>query len=205
MAFLSDAEKQKITEAIRDVESQTSSELVTVIAEASDDYYYIPTLWATIIALFVPTLLYIVGLFDGSDILIMAQLGSFIVLSLLFQWSGLKYKLIPKAVKYRRAARTAREQFFEQNLHLTQDRTGLLIFVSVGERYVEFLADAGINEKVAPEYWNIGVEGFLKSVKSGKAANGFVEAIKYCGTTLIEHFPATTDNKNELPDHLIEI
>ena len=39
-------------------------------------------------------------------------------------------------------------QFLAHGLHKTENRTGVLIFAAVAERYVEIIADAGINAKV---------------------------------------------------------
>jgi putative membrane protein len=36
-------------------------------------------------------------------------------------------------------------QFLARRIHLTEHRTGELIFASVGERYAEIVADSGIN------------------------------------------------------------
>ena len=56
--------------------------------------------------------------------------------------------LIPRSMQRTRAHRRAVEQFLVQNLHTTEGRTGVLIFVSVAERYAEILADHGIHAKV---------------------------------------------------------
>jgi len=45
----------------------------------------------------------------------------------------------------------AMHQFLAQGIHLTERRTGVLIFASVAERYAEIVADNGINAKVQPE------------------------------------------------------
>jgi len=47
MAFLNEQEKQSLIASIKHAESGTEAEIVTVIAEASDGYRYIPTLWAS--------------------------------------------------------------------------------------------------------------------------------------------------------------
>jgi len=205
MSFISDTDRQNISDAIKSVEKQTTGEMVCVIAQSSDNYYYIPTLWAAIISLVAPGLVFIVGGYSSVEHLILSQLSLCVLLTIIFQFSSFKYRLVPKAVRYHRAARTAREQFFEQNLHRTKDNTGLLIFVSVAERYVEILADVGINEKVEAGYWQPAIETFVSAVKAGQTAKGFSDTIEYCGKALIEHFPAEGENPNELPDHLIEI
>lgn len=205
MAFISDNNRQRIVEAIRQVEAKTRGEIVTVIARECDDYYYIPTLWAALSALFLPVP---VMLFDLQETLLGnygVQVVTFLLALMLFHLPAIKYRVIPKAVKRRRAARLAREQFLLQNLHHTEGRTGVLLFVGVAERYVEVIADKGINAVVPNGSWDWVVADFLAMVKTGDVAEGFVKAIKGIGTHLIEHFPAEEKNPNELPDHLIEL
>lgn len=205
MTFLSEDQKQRLRSRIEDVEKQTSGELVTVIARQSDPYPYVPLLWASVIALSLPPVMGVAGLYFDLTTVSIIQLSSFLVLSILFRWPPLKMRLIPKPTKLRRAARSAREQFLEQGLHHTRDRNGLLIYVSVGERYVEILADKGINDRVDQAQWDAIVADFVQAVKAGEIAEGFEKAVAACGAILAEHFPANPGDKNELPDHLIEL
>ncbi len=204
MVFLSAEEKVRITEAIKQAESRTSGEIVTVIAGSADAYWFIPLLWAAVLALSVPAAVLLVNPWIYPVELYGGQLLLFAVLALLFRWKPLKMRLVPGAVKQRRAGRLAREQFLAQGLHHTKDRTGVLVFVSVAEHYVEVLADSGINEKVAPDAWTNLVDAFVARVKENRVADGFLEAVAGCGAVLAEHFPRATGDKDELPNHLIE-
>jgi putative membrane protein len=221
MAFLTNDEKQRLRAQIEAVEQRTRGELVTVIARQSDPYAYIPLLWAGVIALSLPPLIALAGPWlaelrgawnttpDDVSVDLVAlsiiQLTVFLLLSLAFRWPPLKMRVIPKSVRLRRAARTAREQFLAQGVHNTGDRCGVLIFVSVAEHYVEILADRAINEKVEQAEWDAIVTAFVASVKTGEVAAGFEQAVGACGTLLETHFPTAPDSSNELPDHLIEI
>ena len=218
--FLNQVEKQRINQAITDVESRTAGELVTVIARASDDYLYIPLLWAATIALLVPGILYYLAVgfgweqacpdwgwripCDFSDLYIF-QLGLFMVLALLFRWQLVKMLLVPRSVKQRRGNRHAYVQFYEQGLHETDARNGILIFVSIAEHYVEILADQEISEKIDHSRWQQIVDNFVVYIKSGNVADGFIETINACGDCLAEHFPDQINDANQLSDHLIEI
>lgn len=205
MAFLTDDEKRRLRQRIEAAERRTSGELVTVIARESDPYPFIPLLWASLVALSLPPVIALVGLWIDLATVSAIQLATFLVLSLLFRWPPLKMRLIPKATKRRRAARTAREQFLAQGVHNTSDRSGVLIFVSVAEHYVEILADQAINAKVAQAEWDAIIAVFVAAVKQGRVAEGFEQAVDACGTLLAQHFPAAPGERNELPDHLIEI
>jgi len=205
MSFISDSDKQRIADAIREVESKTSGELVTVIAREADDYYYIPTLWAALCALMLPALVTVFGLEHALLDSYGAQITVFLVAALLFRIPALKYAVVPQAVKRQRAMRLAREQFLLQNLHHTEGRTGVMLFVSVAERYVEVIADKGINDVVQAGAWDWVVAEFVGKVKEGKVADGFVSAVHACGEHLVQHFPVQEGDRNELPNHLIEI
>ncbi len=209
MAFLSKVDKQRLQAQIKDIEQKTSGELVTVIARESDPYPYIPLLWAGLIALAVPPLVLALQLAWPLALVSIVQLVLFLVLAVALRSPALKMRLIPAKVKQHRAARTAREQFLDLGLHHTEGRSGILIFVSVGERYVEILADKGINEKVTQERWDAIVADFVVAVKAERVAEGFEQAVAACGTILAENFPPEPGrahiSKNELPDHLIEI
>ncbi len=205
MTRLTDADKRLIREAIVKAESKSSGELVTVIARSSDDYLYIPLLWSAIVALCVPLLMWLPGAWPSYENLYLAQLTVFFGLAAVFRLDAIKMKLIPRSVKHRRASRTAREQFFQQNLHHTEGRTGILIFVSLAEHYVEIIADKGINDVVPEHAWEQAVADFLKKVKAGQLTEGFVAAVEDCGKLLSQHFPADRGNANELPNHLVEL
>jgi putative membrane protein len=132
----------------------------------------------------------------------LAQCLVFIGVALLFSIPAIAIRLIPRPVRYWRASNMARRQFLENNLHHTRGETGVLIFVSEAERYVEIIADRGINQHVDPQTWQAIVDRFTGAVKRGDTANGFVDCIKSCGEILQKNAPAT-QAKNELPNHLI--
>ena len=205
MAFLGEEDKARIAEAIRQAEAATSGEIVTVIAEASDGYWFAPLLWAAILSLIAPGAVLLLDPWIDPVTLYVGQLLVFAGLALLFRWTPVKMRLVPAAVKRRRAARLAREQFLAQRLHHTEGRTGVLLFVSVAERHVEVLADSGINDKVAPEAWTDLVDAFLAKVRQGEVAAGFLAAVERCGALLAEHFPRSRDDAEELPNRLVEL
>ena len=205
MTFLSEADKQRIAEAIRDAEMKTSGELVTVIAHSADAYLYIPILWASLAALMLPAIVLLFTFDLQFPLLYVLQLATFLGLALLFRWNPLKMRVIPKAVKKHRAGRLAWEQFFAQNVHLTRQRTGVLLFVSVAEHYVEIIADKGINDVVKQNAWDDIVADFTRRVKVNEVPEGFLSAIGACGELLAENFPRTEEDVNELPNRLFEI
>jgi putative membrane protein len=205
VAFLSDQDRQRIADAIAAAERRTSGELVTVVAGAADDYSLTALLWPALAALLLPALLLTIAPGTNAWLLYLAQTALFVGLALLAQLSPLRMALVPAAAKRRSASRLAREQFFARGLHLTRERTGVLIFVAVAEHHVEIIADRGIDALVPPDTWDQAVAEFVTRVRAGRVAEGFVAAIGVVGGRLAEHFPRPPDDSDELPNRLIEI
>lgn len=201
-ALFTSAEEARIAEAIVHAERATSGEIVAVIAAESGSYLYAPFMWASLSALLVPwPLVYFTWL--PVQWIYLAQLLAFVLLLLAMLPLPIRLRLVPRSVQRLRAHRRAVEQFLVQNLHTTTGRTGVLIFVSVAERYAEVLADTGIDAKVPPGTWQSIVDELTTHISEGRAADGFVAAISKAGAHLSQHFPPGTTDPNELPNHLI--
>lgn len=217
MTFLSDTEKAGLAAKISHAESRTHAQIVTVVAQTSDGYRYIPTLWAALIALSIPGLYYLWSSFSSGGWVLVETAGisshwlyslqvlTFLGLGMLFQIPKARLWMVPAGVKRHRAARHAREQFFLQGLHDTEGRTGILIFVSVAEHYVEIIVDTAISSVVDNKIWDDTVEEFIAHVRRGDISVGFASAIEQCRQITWEHFPAPEGRPDELPNHLIEV
>jgi len=217
MSFLTKAQKDTLREQINEAESGTTGEIVTVIAQQSDGYRYIPLLWASLAALSVPGWYFLYQaistggwLYQDDSAMALSRLYQiqvlvFLGLGTLFYYSSLRFWLIPKSVKLHRARRHAHEQFFLQNLHLTQNNTGVLIFVSVAEHYVEIIVDKAIADVVDNQVWQACIDDFVSHIQAGDIATGFSNTVEHCKQVLHEHFPAEHGRPDELPNHLIEI
>lgn len=202
MALLSESEQRQVAEAINRIERDTDAELVTVLASQADNYSYIPLLWAGILALIVPGAVnYFPGWLNAYELLLV-QWATFIVLGLVFRLPRITTRLIPRSVRFWRASNLARRQFLEQNLHHTEAGTGMLIFVSEAERYVEILVDRGISSRLSDDTWQSVVATFTQQVKRGETLQGFLTCIETCGAHLKQHVPATHE-RNELPNRLV--
>lgn len=202
MTLLTESEQKQVSEAIDRVERDTDAEMVTVLAAQADDYHYIPLLWASLLSLILPgALLFFTGWLHAWQLLLVQWL-TFIVLAVVFRLPSLTSRLIPRSVRHWRACNLARRQFIELNLHHTDAGTGMLIFVSEAERYVEILVDRGISSRIDDSVWQSIVDTFTEDVRNGQVLEGFLGCIEACGSLLKEHVPATHE-RNELPNHLV--
>jgi putative membrane protein len=205
MAFLTDDHRRRIEAAIREVEKRTSGEIVTVIARVSDGYWIFPLLYAAAAVLLVPIILWLAGASLTYMDVYSVQLAVFLAIAVPAIWLPIRMLLVPTVYKKHQAGRQAREQFYALRLHETAGATGILIFVSVAEHYVEILADRGIDAKVSEQTWQRVVADFTTEIRAGRTVDGYLAALGVCGSLLAQHFPPTTPDRNELPDVLIEI
>jgi putative membrane protein len=202
MTLVAEADQRRIAEAITQAERTTSGEIVAVIAPESAQYLYGPFLWAALAALAVPWP-FVFWTWWPIQHIYLLQLAVFAVLVAVLMPRSVRLALVPKSVKHTRAHRRAVEQFLAQNLHTTVGRTGVLIFVSVGERYAEILADAAIHEKVPETVWQGIVADLTEQIGKGQPADGFVRAITAVGEHLAKHFPPDPRVPHVLSNHLI--
>jgi putative membrane protein len=202
--MISEADKARVVDAIRAAEASTSGEIFCVIAQQSSDYRLVPLAWAALLALAVPAPLIYLTLWPASAIYLV-QLLVFLIVTVGLSRPGIRFHLVPRRAKHDHAHAQAMRQFFAQGLHHTEQRTGVLIFASVAERYAEIVADAGINATVAPEVWDKAIAALIAGIKDGRPGEGFVAAVTQCGEVLAQHFPPGALNRDEVPNRLVEI
>jgi putative membrane protein len=199
---LSEADRGRVRDAVAAAEAGTTGEIFVVVAGASDEYRFIPLLWATLVALVVPLPLTLLTTLPATTVFA-AQLAMFIVLALVLSWPGLRAQVVPARVKHGRAHALAMQQFLAHGLHMTEARTGVLIFVSLAERHAEVVADAGIAAHVGQHEWDGVVAALTGEIREGRLAEGLIAAARSVGAVLARHFPAAPNDRNEIPNEVV--
>jgi putative membrane protein len=201
---ISEQDRERISKAIRAAETKTSGEIVCVLAETSSDAIALPILIAAVAALALPWLLVAFTAMTVYRILSL-QVIVFLVLTVLLCLPRVRVALMPRRARRAVAHRVAMEQFRTRGIARTKDRSGILIFVSLAERYARIVADEGIAARVRQSEWQAAVDALIAHMRSGHIADGFVTAIDLCGAELAKHFPRTEADREELPDRIYVI
>jgi len=201
---------ERVAAAIRAAETRTSGEIFCVVARSSGSYFY-PAAFSVAASILVVSVLIALAL-DGLWIsinlpgfAISQVIALAVALGLIGAFPRLRLLLISRRVLYQEAHANAQKQFLARNVHITAARTGVLIFVSLAERYAVVIADSGINQKVSQETWNAIVANLVASARRDRLTDGFVTAVGAVGELLAAHFPVGSGDRNELDDHLVEI
>ena len=202
---LSPEDHRRVAAEIRRAEERTSGEIFVVVAAQSGDYRELQVLWGGLFALLGGFVAAAVNPDMSAASLVLGQGFVFLLVALAALVPPWRPYFVPRAVRHARAAARAREQFLAQNLHATNSRTGVLIYVSLAERHVEIVADTAVDSTVAGNFWQGIVDRLTAEIAAGRLTQGLVLAVEACGETLARNFPRRPDDRNELPDKLVEI
>ena len=197
-------DRERISRAIRGAEAKTSGEIICVLAQTSSDAQALPILVAAVVALALPWGLVAATTMSVSRILSL-QVIVFLLLGFVLCMPRVRIALLPRRARRAAAHRAAMEQFRIRGIARKRDRSGILIFVSLAERYVRIIADEGIAARVPQSEWQGAIDALVAHMRGGRIADGFITAIEVCGNALETHFPRTDASRDELPDRIYVI
>jgi putative membrane protein len=227
--LLKETDHTRIRQAVEAAEVRTSGEIICVVARECGEYFETPLAWGIAVSLLVPIAALLLGLrpdmievltggwiganAGGAEVAVGRGLITYAVLqAVLFVLTvavvsigPVRRLLTPRALKREHVHRRAMEQFAARAYHLTEEDTGVLIFASLAERQAVVLADDGVASKVDHSEWNKVVAELVAGMQARDAGGGFARAIASTADILAAHCPPHPNNKNQLPDTVIEL
>jgi len=130
------------------------------------------------------------------------QVLAFLALMIPLFFTRVRVALMPRKARRAIAHRAAMEQFTSRGIGRRKDRAGVLIFVSLAERYARIIADDEIAVRVPQSEWQAAVDALVAHMRDGRIADGFITAINVCGNELAKHFPRTATSNDVRPDRI---
>jgi putative membrane protein len=194
-------ERERIATAIRTAEAKSSGEIVCVLAQSSTDATAFPILVAALAALALPWVLVASTAMTVQRILSL-QVLLFLALTVILCLQRVRVALMPRKVRRAIAHRVAMEQFTIRGIARKSDHSGILIFVSLAERYARIIADVGIADRVPQSEWQAAIDVLIARIHDGSITDGFVSAIEICGDILARNFPRTATSRDELAERI---
>lgn len=198
---ISKEDRKRIAAAIQCAEAKTSSEIVCVLAQTSSHTTALPILVAAFVAFALPWLLMGLTALTLQRILSL-QVMVFLALLILLCLPSVRVALLPRKARQAIAHRAAMEQFIRRGIARIKDRPGILIFVSLAERYARIVVDDDVAARIPQSKWQGAVDALIAHLRDGRIADGFIAAIEACGNELAQCFPRTDESRNELPDRI---
>lgn len=220
---LSKADHDRVSAAIAKAEGGTAGEIIAITAPVSDAYHDVGLHYALgVLFLVLASVAIWPGLLDYwwrlligwstpptmrelMTLLLGICLAKFLAVLFILKWMPLRLALTPGPTKTRRVRRRAIILFKAAAERRTEGRTGVLIYLSMGEHRAEIVGDEAITGVTTPDTWGEAMAALIAEVKAGRPADGIVAAVGLIGTELAKHFPRQSADRNEIPDKLIEL
>ena len=223
MLSLSAEDHAKVSAAIAAAEATSDGEIIAITADQSDAYHDVGLHYAVLVLFLVlaffaiwpqqlefwwtrlmgwtaePSMRQLLTLLLGVALL------KFLAVLFILKWRPLRLLLTPGSTKTRRVRRRAVMLFKTGAERRTIGRTGILIYLSMGEHRAEIVGDEAITAVTTRETWGEAMAALLKDVKAGRPGDGIVAAVGLIGAVLATHFPKSSEDSNEIPDKLIEL
>jgi len=183
----------EIEAAVHRIEQQSAAGLHVIVRHVSDRYALFAVVWAALAALAIALVAAAIwpdlGITEG----LLVQIPSFAILTLVFEWLPIRLALVPRRIKHAHARQLAHREFAAHALAEHAPPHQLLLFVSLGERYVEIIADRATHALAPEGSWDRIVADFIQRMKAGDAAGGMLEAVEACGAILTAHHPRNAE------------
>jgi putative membrane protein len=201
---LNSTERDDIAAAVRQAEAVTSAEIVVVVDRIAGSWRSWAMVVALIIALIVPWPLIEFTQFSTRTIFA-TQIMVAAVLIVLFQRQPLRLKLALPVFRRRKAHETALREFAARGLTATRDRTGVLIYVALAERYAEIITDTGISAVIDNDTWRQQMSDLIAAIGRGELAQGLADTVHQTARVLAPHFPPRSNDSDELDNKVVVI
>ncbi len=185
-----DHEHRRIHDAIAGIEQATAADLDLVVVRASDRYSLYPLVWAAAMAIAAAAMVVLIRPSIPARIAIAFEFVVLVAATLILDLPPLRLRLVPERVKRAHARQLAHREFAAQYARGGTPRRRVLIFVSLAERYVEIIADHETYAAADRGLWDRTVNDFLSATRSGRVADGVLNAVQACGAMLRTIHPA---------------
>jgi putative membrane protein len=207
--IFTEEEKERVKLAVESLEKESCGEIVPFFARKSDHYHEVSAYLSLILSssafVILALLSYLwmlagLSLFEMTIIPLAFALIGYMV-PILFP--GIKRLLISKDHALEMVSLRAKEAFLNEKVFQTQERIGILIFISRLEHLVIVLGDEAINKKLAPADWEQVVSLITDGLKKNEIGNGLVNSINHCKGLLLKHgFVRKSTDTDELSNEL---
>jgi putative membrane protein len=199
-SFFDDDAKRRTTQAIRDIEAETSAEVVVAVRPRAS--HYVETTFAVAAAAALGAFLvmwFSPVVYDVRTIPL--DVGfTFVVVAAFFHFTDFTKRLVtPRGVRGGRVDREAERAFAQLGIDKTQDHTGMLVFVSLLEADVRFRLDRNIDRERGRSDFD-DVESQLRAAVEKRDIDAFIAALGLLAKPLGAQLPRKDGDVNELSD-----
>jgi putative membrane protein len=203
LVILDAGQKKAIEAAFSVAQRSTRAPIVCVLAGASADYQAAPLVWTGLLGLLTPWPLLMFTQLSAQRIFL-AQIVVCFVASAALMLSPLRLRLTPPRARRAHAHQAALAQFHLRGLD-RGERSGILVFVSLAERYARVIPAESAAKAIPQTEWQALVDALVADLRARGPADALATAAPRCATLLAPAFPPTGEAPQPLQHlHVIE-
>lgn len=188
-AKLNKDEKKQLAKALADAKRATSARIKLSVVYVSDKYPLYPLIYGGLAGVIAMGVLAIgwpgLPIRDGFYIAVAAL----VVVTALTDIMPLRLKLIPKAAKFWECWELAHRSFASRILARNDRRTGILLFVSIGEHYIEVVTDRDVDRHILQTEWDKLIRAFGQKARQKQYGEGLITLVRESAKLLAAHYP----------------
>ena len=98
----------------------------------------------------------------------------------------------------------AEKQFARLKMHHTPHRNAVLILVAPLSHTFAIYGDQAVHEKCGEDFWREVAAAMEAYFRRGEFTDGIVHGVERAGQLLAGHFPRSLDDRNSLPDSVVD-
>ena len=185
-------QEANIEAAFSAAQRRTQAPIVCVLARASANYEFAPLLWSGLLALVTPWPLLVFTQLSAQRIFV-AQLAVCLAASVILSLIPQRVLLTPPRTRRANAHRAALVQFSVRGLERAVERNGVLVYVSLAERYARVIAADAAAQAISQNQWQGLVDALVVDLRGRGAAEALAAAAGRCADLLAPAFPAAAD------------
>jgi putative membrane protein len=197
--FLDEEARAAFARAIDAIETASAAEVVVAVRRRSHGYRQVNVAVGALVAFAsLAVMMYAEHRFSYASILFDPFVVGLLAGAAVELLPGVKRVLTPPARRREHVRVAARATFVERGVHITRDRTGLLVYISWLEQQVVLVADGAL-AACLPDDALAAAEAALTAAmpRGGRAV---ADVLASLAPELARSLPRRADDRNELPD-----
>jgi len=194
---------REVEDAIAEAEGRSAAEIVVAVSPWSGSYRdtdllmgVLPACIALALMLFSPFA--VSPYFVLPELLAVFAVGFYLARK---RAAGRRWLTSPRR-RARQVAQAAALAFYDEGVANTEARTGLLIYVSLGEETAVVLADCGLTARIPEPHWQELARQISAALRRSDWAGQLAQAIRETAGQLAAQWPPAADDVDEIPNSI---
>jgi putative membrane protein len=207
--YISQEQALAVSKVIQKEESNSSAEIVTVVARSCSPSGHLPRIVFIILLLletiFIVSWIQLVGWLTLPKIITVVAGGLVFVawLTLRFSRADWVVRLLSHTKDIERLVwERAELEFYRHKMDQTHKKSGALIFISLQEKRAVLLTDPQVDAKLPDGLVKSCVDDMTRGAAEGQLSAGIIDAIERLTPEFIQRWPKSSTDSDELSNHV---